>query len=210
MITSQKFWDKTAPKYAKQPVKNVTAYEETLDRTRDFLSPKDTVLELGCGTGSTALTLAGSVGHITGSDISGAMVKIANEKAEAEGVGNVDFFQTDAFAQEMEEGFYDAVLAYNLVHLLPDPAGVAQRVNDLLKPGGYFISKTVCIDGMSMLWRPLIKVMQLVGIAPFVWIMKPADVEDVLESAGFEIVEARSFTKAPNSWFVVARKANPQ
>ena len=38
MITSQKFWDKVAPKYAKQPVKNVAAYEETLARVRAHLS----------------------------------------------------------------------------------------------------------------------------------------------------------------------------
>ena len=206
MITSQKFWDKTAPKYAKQPVKNVTAYEETLNRTRDFLTPRDTVLELGCGTGTTALKLSDAVAHITGSDISGAMVEIANQKAEEQGAANVDFFQTDAFAAEMEEEFYDAVLAYNLLHLLPDPVGVARRVNDLLKPGGYFISKTVCIGG-SFLWPPIIKLMQVLGIAPFVHYMKPRDVEAVLESAGFEIVEARSFTNAPKSWFVVARKA---
>ncbi len=206
MVTAQKFWDKTAPKYAKHPVRNVTAYEETLNRTRDFLSPRDTVLELGCGTGTTALKLADAVAYITGSDISGAMVEIANGKAEEQGAANVDFFQTDAFASEMEEGFYDAILAYNLLHLLPDPAGVARRANDLLKPGGYFISKTVCIGSMLFLWPPIIKLMQLAGIAPYVQFMKPRDVEGVLEAAGFEIVEARSFTKAPNSWFVVARK----
>ena len=99
------------------------------------------------------------------------------------------------------------MLAYNLLHLLPDPEGVSHRVHDLLKPGGYFISKTVCIAGMSFLWRPLIKLMQWVGFAPFVQFMTPQDVEEIIEQAGFEIVDKRSFTNAPNSWFVVARKA---
>ncbi|MEL6287025.1 MAG: class I SAM-dependent methyltransferase, partial [Pseudomonadota bacterium] len=49
------------------------------------------VLELGCGTGSTALLLAPSVAQITGTDISGEMVRIANGKAADQGAQSVTF-----------------------------------------------------------------------------------------------------------------------
>jgi ubiquinone/menaquinone biosynthesis C-methylase UbiE len=54
---------------------------KTLDCTRKHLSASDNVLEVGCGTGTTALLLAPSVKQITASDISSRTIEIAREKA---------------------------------------------------------------------------------------------------------------------------------
>ena len=86
MIQNATFWDKVAPKYAKSPIADQAAYEYTLDRTRTYLNPKDSVLELGCGTGSTALLLAPDVKQITAIDLSPGMLVIAREKAAKAGV----------------------------------------------------------------------------------------------------------------------------
>ena len=56
-----------------------------------ILPETDHILEVGCGTGSTALLLAADVAHVTASDISGNMIRIAMEKASTEGVANVSF-----------------------------------------------------------------------------------------------------------------------
>ena len=77
MPNDAKFWDKIAAKYAKSPIKNMEAYNQTMDRTKSHLAKDDSVLEVGCGTGSTALLLADSVQHITASDISANMIDIA-------------------------------------------------------------------------------------------------------------------------------------
>ena len=82
------FWDKIAPKYAKKPVADPAAYEAKLDRVRALLRAEDRVLEIGCGTGSTALTLAPNVAEITATDISGGMIAIAEDKHAAAGVEN--------------------------------------------------------------------------------------------------------------------------
>jgi ubiquinone/menaquinone biosynthesis C-methylase UbiE len=97
MPNAAKFWDKVANKYAATPIKDVQAYERTMDRTRTYLSKKDSVLEVGCGTGSTALLLAGSVNRITASDISSNMIDIARGKAKDQRVANVRFIQSDLF-----------------------------------------------------------------------------------------------------------------
>jgi len=78
------FWDNAAEKYSKDPIADMEGYTYTLERTRSYLSVTDHVLELGCGTGSTALELAGSVAKITASDIAPKMIQIAKEKAEKE------------------------------------------------------------------------------------------------------------------------------
>ena len=57
MHKTAKFWDKAAAKYAKSPIEDIEAYNYTIGRTRSYLSPTDRVLEVGCGTGSTALLL---------------------------------------------------------------------------------------------------------------------------------------------------------
>ena len=55
MQTATRFWGKTAGRYAKMPIRYAEAYEYALERTRSYLAKTDRVLELGCGTGSTAL-----------------------------------------------------------------------------------------------------------------------------------------------------------
>jgi len=91
MTNSGKFWDKHAKKYSKRPIKDMQSYNQTMDRTKSHLSKDDSVLEIGCGTGSTALLLAGSVQHITARDISGKMIDIANAKAKDQQIGNATF-----------------------------------------------------------------------------------------------------------------------
>ncbi|WP_416896197.1 MAG: class I SAM-dependent methyltransferase [Minwuia sp.] len=166
MTTAAAFWDKVAAKYAKSPVKNVRAYEQTLERTRSYLGPEARVLEIGCGTGTTALKLADAAGHITATDISGEMIVIAEAKRLTEGVSNVEFATTDSRAAG--EGGYDAVLAFNLLHLLEDPAATVRHAREMLKPGGVFISKTMCLAEASVMFRPMIFIMQLLGKAPHV------------------------------------------
>jgi len=145
MQTATQFWDKTADRYAKMPIRDVEAYEYTLERTRSYLAKTDRVLELGCGTGSTALLLAGSVAGITASDISPKMIEIGREKAEKEGVANARFLAAGVFDEAIDDGPYDAVRAFNRIQLIDDTDAAMRRIHALLKPGGTFISKTPCL-----------------------------------------------------------------
>ena len=49
-----RFWDRIAPKYAADPIADLAGYEATLQRVQGLLSTQHDVLEIGCGTGSTA------------------------------------------------------------------------------------------------------------------------------------------------------------
>ena len=212
LTPSQSFWDKAARKYAASPIKNEEAYQNTLDRTTEHLGPDDTVLELGCGTGSTALLLAGNVQSYLATDFASGMITIAEEKLAAEketgkapeGLG---FAVADVFSDKVEPatGGYDAILAYNFLHLVETPEDLLARVRSLLKPGGLYISKTVCLKDKAWLFGPMIKVMQLFGKAPYVQMLSFQGVEDMIARAGFEIIETGTYPE-PRSRFVVARK----
>ena len=147
MQEALKFWDKAAARYAKSPIQDMTSYEYTMGRTKTYLKENDHVLEVGCGTGSTALLLSGTVAHITASDLSGNMIAIAKSKALEEGVSNVNFVASDVFGDSIGQGTYDVVLALNLIHLIEDTSATMKRLSELVEPGGYFISKTVLLFG---------------------------------------------------------------
>jgi len=206
MTDSAKFWSKTADRYSRSPVKDMASYEKTLELTRAHLSAGDTALEIGCGTGTTALLLAPSVKQLVASDFALRMVEIAREKAATEGVENVRFDHATIFDEKLEPGSFDAVLAFNLLHLLDDMPAALGRVSQLLKPGGVFISKSVCLAEKSRLIGIPIAIMQMLGLAPDVKVLKIAELEDHIRGAGFEIVEARTFAASLPSRFVVARK----
>lgn len=98
-MTAQAFWDRIAPKYAYRPVDDPGAYEEKLALVASLLQPDDSVLEIGCGTGTTALRLAPGVAHYTATDGAGAMVGIANAKLGSSAPANVTFLRADAAEQ---------------------------------------------------------------------------------------------------------------
>jgi ubiquinone/menaquinone biosynthesis C-methylase UbiE len=203
------FWDRIARKYAADKIQDLAGYERTLDRTRHFLRSGDTVLELGCGTGTTALTLAPHVSRIVATDVSSEMIAIAREKAAAQSSSNVDFSTATPDSMSSPKGLFDAILAFNLLHLLAARASAFAQVHRLLKPGGLFITKTPCLAEMNPLIRLAVPLMRMVGKAPYVAFFSAGDLESEIEASGFTIVErARHGSKRKDPRiFVVARAA---
>ena len=205
MTADATFWDKIADKYAASPVKNITAYEETLQRTRAYLGQADRVLELGCGTGTTALKLAGDAGHITATDISTRMIAIAQGKIAQAAVGNVTARVATAADIEVFGAGYDAVLGFNYLHLLPDMEETIARAHAMLRPGGFFITKTACL-GRAPHFRVIVWVLQKLGKAPFVRFLRAETLASAITRQGFEIVERGDYPAKSVSRFIVARK----
>ncbi|WP_119306752.1 class I SAM-dependent methyltransferase [Cohaesibacter haloalkalitolerans] len=207
MPTSEQFWDAMANTYAARPIKNVEAYEKTMERTRLYLKPDDKVLELGCGSGSTALLLSPHVGHIWASDISSRLIEIGRQKAKDQNVTNVDFIHGDILAPAIDEHApYNGIWAFNFMHLLEDIPASLERMHKLLKPGGVLISKTACLSGRHGLLRIPITIMQWFGKAPHVSYISAEKLELLMQAQGFEILESCTFPKASEVRFIVARK----
>ena len=201
MTTEAAFWDREAEKYAASPIAKPDAYEYTLGRTRSYLKPTDRVLEIACGTGSTAIRLAPEVAEFTGTDISPEMIRIARGKEAP------DHLHFEVAGDLPETGRYDVILAHSFFHLVPDMERRFRRIYDLLPPGGHFISKTACLKGRGLKWTlisGLVPVAQLLGKAPYFRNLSVAQLEAAVEAAGFEIVESGDF--AVPARYIVARK----
>jgi SAM-dependent methyltransferase len=198
MDNAEAIRDRIADGYAKKPVADLPAYERTLARTRAHLASTDRVLEVGGGTGTTALLLAPHVRHATA---------IARREAD-QGVTNVPLVRRGLFEDGFEERGWDAVLAVNFLHLMPDPAASCRRIDIFLKPGGLFVSKSVCLAGYRHPLRLVLPLLQLMGRAAHVTILATDDLERAVTRAGFEIVEAGLDARRPASYFIVARKVS--
>ncbi len=204
MKSSKEFWDKSAPRYAKSPVRDEETYQKKLAITQGYFQPDWSVLEFGCGTGSTALVHAPYVKEILATDISSKMLDIAAQKARDAGAGNVRFQQGTLESLELGAESFDAVLGLSILHLLEDAEAALSRVHGLLKPGGIFVSSTALLAELMILWRLLIPAMQMVGLAPFVNRLNRQQLVSMLINAGFSI----EYEWLPNkaSAFLIARK----
>ena len=203
--TDVRFWDRLARKYAAGPIKDTDSYEAGLARTLEFFDEDDRVLEIGCGTGMTALRLAQSLGHITSTDFSPGMIEIANERLASDPRTNVSFWVADA-GDRIEGAPFKGILAYNLLHLLPNLAHTLALLWDQLEPGGIFVSKSVCLEGKGWYLKPVIRLMQTFGKATYVSFLSEADLKKTITDQGFEIIEDRIMGRKRMSYFVVAQR----
>jgi len=196
-----RFWDRTSRTYARGAIADQAAYERTLDRTRALLGPEDRVLELGCGTGTTALRLAGDVHSYLATDISAAMIAIAEQKHAAAPVPVLAF--RTATAEALTPGPFDAVLGFNYLHLVRDLPGTLRRIHALLEAEGLFISKTPCVGDMNPL-----PAMRAIGRAPYAGVFRAAELSRLIHAAGFDILAVESHaTRGDDARpYIVARK----
>ncbi len=203
------FWDRVARKYALEPMADLPGYEATLQRVKSLLSPDDAVLEIGCGTGSTALRLAGHARSWLATDVSTGMIAIAREKLAAQPVPALRFEVADADAPVAAGACHDAVLAFNVLHLVSDLDAALDAVVSSLKPGGLFISKTPCLSEMHpVIPRLVVPLMRALGKAPAVLVFGAAALQAAIERHGLliEAVERHGTKRKDIRVFLVARK----
>jgi ubiquinone/menaquinone biosynthesis C-methylase UbiE len=199
------FWNKTADRYSRRPVSDEAAYQKKLDKTREYFQPDMEVLEIGCGTGSTAIAHAPYVGHMRASDLSPRMIEIAREKAKAEGVDNVTFEASSVEGLDVPDASIDVVMAHNILHLLDNWEQAIADIHRMLKPGGVFVSSTACIGDMMLPLRLIVPVGRFLRLFPLVKVFSVAELKASMEGAGFEI-DYEWQPKRNAAAFIVCRK----
>lgn len=205
MASQSKFWDRIAQRYSKQPVADEWSYQKKLAVTREFLTPESSVLEFGCGTGTTAITHAPAVKEVMATDISAKMLEIAQGKARAAGVENIRFKQCDLSELHSGDERWDVVLGMSILHLLDDKDEEIRRVFRLLKPGGVFVSSTACIGDFSSWFKYTAPLFRWVPFLPNVAVFSEPDLKESLTAAGFTI-EYDWRPGKNKAVFIVARK----
>jgi arsenite methyltransferase len=206
MDASEKFWNKVAARFAERPVADTEAYSAKLAATQALLKPDDVVLDVGCGTGSLALELAAYVSEVHASDLSREMIRIAERRAADQQVRNVTFHHTSIADLSFGSGTFDAVTAYNVLHLVDDRSAALATIFGLLKPGGVFVSSTACLGDSRVPFRLVLPIMKWVGRAPPVQVFGIRALNADLRAAGFvDITEQKVSSDETNAFLLAAK-----
>ncbi|CAN5551372.1 class I SAM-dependent methyltransferase [soil metagenome] len=98
------------------------------------------VLDLGCGDGTTALPEAQLGASVLGVDIAGNLVAAGNERVKAAGITNCSFIEGDATnLHELKDASFDVVVSIFGAMFAPRPMDVAKEMVRVTKPGGRII-----------------------------------------------------------------------
>lgn len=101
-------------------------------------APGESIIDVGCGAGTTTVQLAqrvGADGHVTGLDISPAMIEGATAHAAEQGVGNVEFVVGDAMVEPFSPDADGVYSRFGVMFFSDATAGFA-NLRTALRPGG--------------------------------------------------------------------------
>ena len=100
------------------------------------------VLDVGCGPGFLTFWMAARAEHVTGLDISPAMLRIAAARRRALGAGNADFAVGDAESLPFRPGTFDVVVSDATLHDTHMERSLP-AVRALVRPGGRAVLRDV-------------------------------------------------------------------
>lgn len=211
MDKSEEFWDKASKNYDATEERFEHIHSKAREKAAAHLKTTDVVLDYGCGTGTKSCELADLVSEILAIDLSAEMIARAEAKAATNGIKNVRFEQTTIFDKALEKGSFDVIMAFNMLHTIPDSQDVVRRIREVLKPGGLFISVTPCMaekkSVLVSLQINLFRFLSKIGLVPITFrFYRRSDVDDLIEAQGFQKVESENIFAGATSYFVAAKK----
>jgi len=104
------------------------------------------VLEVAAGTGLVTAAIARSAEQVVATDYASAMVEMLRGRVQSAGLVNVTCQQADLYALPFESASFDAVVAANVLHLVPDLDGAIASLRRVVRPGGKLVVPTFCHD----------------------------------------------------------------
>ncbi|MFG6100447.1 class I SAM-dependent methyltransferase [Leptothoe sp. ISB3NOV94-8A] len=173
------------------------ALEKVLRRYAPDLvaTPRQTLLDVGCGTGDFLMAAQQADWSVTGTDLATAAVERANQKIG----GKV--FQGDITVLDLPSCAYDLITSYHVIEHLLEPVTQLRRCYELLTTGGVLFLETPNIGSLGARlrgkqWSHIIPPEHIIYFSPF-------SLKYALNQAGFERVIV--YTTAPQ---VVERTAH--
>jgi ubiquinone/menaquinone biosynthesis C-methylase UbiE len=120
------------------------------------------VLDVACGPGILACALADRARHVTGIDITPAMIAQARQRQAVAGLDNLDWHVGDATALPFEDGRFDCITTRYSFHHMPDPAAALAEMKRICRAGGRVVvidatpppEKQAAYDAMERLRDP--------------------------------------------------------
>ena len=100
------------------------------------VGPQDTVLDVACGPGILAYAFARVARHVTGIDITPAMLDHARSLQAEQALGNLTWQQGDVLPLPFADASFTVVASRYAFHHFLDPAAVLREMARVCTPGG--------------------------------------------------------------------------
>jgi ubiquinone/menaquinone biosynthesis C-methylase UbiE len=178
------FWERTAARYDTSMLLFGGPLEEMKRRVAEAVDGRSRVLELAAGTGLVTEAIAPVVTSLLATDYSAAMVAKLDGRLRAKGLSNVETRTLDVY-ELSEEAAFDAIVATNVLHLLPDLDAALAAMGSALRPDGVLVVPTYCHDQTAVA-RSISTVMGVVGF-PGQRRLTLERLEELVTSRGFEV-----------------------
>ena len=160
------------------------------------------VVDVGCGGGILAESMARRGADVLGVDLSERPLKVAQLHAMEAGIANIDYRSIAAEALAAEQpGQFDVVTCMEMLEHVPDPASVVKACHDMAKPGGWVFFSTInrnpkaylfAILGAEYLLKMLPK-----GTHEFARFIQPAELARWCRVAGLDTVQYKGMEYNP-------------
>jgi ubiquinone/menaquinone biosynthesis C-methylase UbiE len=109
-------------------------------------APEDLVLDVCCGPGTIALGLSAHVAHVTGLDLTPAMLAQARLAQARQSCRNIDWVEGDACHLPFEPGAFSLVTCGAAFHHMRDPRQALREMARVCRPGGRIVVRDVTPD----------------------------------------------------------------
>jgi len=159
------------------------------------------VLDVGCGGGILAESMAARGARVTGIDLADKPLKVAQLHLLESGQ-EVDYrlIAPEALASEMPAGF-DVVTCMEMLEHVPDPATTVRACAELVKPGGHVVFSTINRNLKSYLYAVVGAeyILRLLprGTHDYARFIRPSELAALARRAGLEVRQLTGMTYNP-------------
>ncbi|MBC3927760.1 bifunctional 2-polyprenyl-6-hydroxyphenol methylase/3-demethylubiquinol 3-O-methyltransferase UbiG [Undibacterium sp. CY21W] len=194
---AHRWWD---PSSEFRPLHEINPLRLEWINQRVPLSGKN-VIDVGCGGGILAESMAKKGAIVTGIDLSDKALKVADLHGLESGV-SVRYKNIPAEEMaEVEAGQYDVVTCMEMLEHVPDPSSIIRACTKLLKPGGHVFFSTLNRNVKSYLFAILGAeyILQLLpkGTHDYAKFITPAELSQDVRNAGLELNAMKGLSYNP-------------
>jgi phosphatidylethanolamine/phosphatidyl-N-methylethanolamine N-methyltransferase len=184
------YWERHAKRYDRATRLLARPVPRMLELAAEAVRGKARVLEVAAGTGLVTTAIAGRVGELIATDYAAAMVEQLEVRVRGAGLANVLCEQADLYSLRFPDAIFDAVVAANVLHLVPDLEGALASLRRVLRPQGVLIAPTY-LHRETLRAAALSRLFALTGF-PGHRRFTARSLREALEAAGFRITRAET------------------
>ncbi|OGA96600.1 MAG: bifunctional 3-demethylubiquinol 3-O-methyltransferase/2-polyprenyl-6-hydroxyphenol methylase [Burkholderiales bacterium RIFCSPHIGHO2_12_FULL_61_11] len=160
------------------------------------------VLDVGCGGGILADSMARKGADVVGIDLATKALKVAQLHALEAQTEGVQYREISAEVLAAEQpGSFDVVTCMEMLEHVPDPSSVVKACAALVKPGGYVFFSTINRNAKAFLFA-IVGAEYVLNLLPrgtheYAKLIKPSELASYCRAAGLDLKQTKGMQYNP-------------